>query len=238
MTLVQHAASRVRERPAEPSGSVVAYHRTPVRGQGTPRRSGSARLSRVMDRGNDPDSRPRSLERLLVATAGGDRTAFSALYDATAPRVFGLVRRLLVDAAQAEEVTQDVFLEAWQTAARFDPDRGTAVGWLLTLAHRRAVDRVRAVQSARERDLRAGVRDVGVPVDEVAEAAEVRIEHDRVSAAFAGLSEAQRQCIALAYYDGCTQSEIAARLELPLGTVKTRLRDGMIRLREVLGVTV
>lgn len=192
----------------------------------------------MADRANpDADSRPRTLEQLLVAIASGDRGAFSQLYDQTAPRVFGLVRRLLVDSAQAEEVTQDVFLETWQTAARFDPARGNAVAWLLTLAHRRAVDRVRSAQAARDRDLKAGVRDLGVPVDDVAEAAEVRIEHERVSAAFSGLSEAQRECISLAYYEGCTQSEIAAKLQVPLGTVKTRLRDGMIRLREVLGVT-
>jgi RNA polymerase sigma-70 factor (ECF subfamily) len=190
-----------------------------------------------VDRGNDPGVRSRTLEALLVATASGDRGAFSDLYDQTASRVFGLVRRLLVDASQAEEVTQDVFLEIWQTSARFDPARGNAVAWLLTLAHRRAVDRVRASQAAHDRDLRIGVRDLDVPVDEVAEAAEVRIEHERVSHAFAELSDVQRECLTLAYYEGCSQSEISARLDVPLGTVKTRLRDGMIRLREVLGVT-
>jgi RNA polymerase sigma-70 factor (ECF subfamily) len=190
-----------------------------------------------VDRGNDPGVRSRTLEALLVATASGDRGAFSDLYDQTASRVFGLVRRLLVDASQAEEVTQDVFLEIWQASARFDPARGNAVAWLLTLAHRRAVDRVRASQAAHDRDLRIGVRDLDVPVDEVAEAAEVRIEHERVSHAFAELSDVQRECLTLAYYEGCSQSEISARLDVPLGTVKTRLRDGMIRLREVLGVT-
>jgi RNA polymerase sigma-70 factor (ECF subfamily) len=190
-----------------------------------------------VDRGNDPGVRSRTLEALLVATASGDRGAFSDLYDQTASRVFGLVRRLLVDASQAEEVTQDVFLEIWQTSARFDPARGNAVAWLLTLAHRRAVDRVRASQAAHDRDLRIGVRDLDVPVDEVAEAAEVRIEHERVSHAFAELSDVQRECLTLAYYEGCSQSEISVRLDVPLGTVKTRLRDGMIRLREVLGVT-
>ncbi|WP_312854931.1 ECF RNA polymerase sigma factor SigK [Agromyces agglutinans] len=174
---------------------------------------------------------------LLVATATGDRAAFGLLYDETAPRVFGLVRRLLVDAAQAEEVTQEVYLEIWQTAARFDRAKGDAVAWMLTLAHRRAVDRVRAAQASRDRDLRAGVRDLAVPVDEVAETVEVRIEHERVTTALASLSDVQREALALAYYDGCTQSEIADRLHVPLGTVKTRLRDGMIRLREVLGVT-
>lgn len=197
----------------------------------------SVMLDDMVDGGEEDAERTRTLDELFVATAAGDRAAFSELYDQTAPRVFGLVRRLLVDAAQAEEVTQDVYLEAWQTAARFDPTRGSAVTWLLTLAHRRAVDRVRASQAARERDLKAGVRDLAVPVDEVSETVEVRIEHERVTGALAGLSAVQRECLSLAYYDGCSQSEIAARLDVPLGTVKTRLRDGMIRLRELLGVT-
>jgi len=208
----------------------------PVR-QGRWSLAGSAMLDAVVDAGAQRESRTSALDDLLVATASGDRDAFSRLYDETAARVFGLVRRVLVDAAQAEEVTQDVFLEAWQTASRFDPTRGAAISWLLTLAHRRAVDRVRSVQASRERDLKAGVRDLDVPVDDVAEAAEIAVEHERVSGALAGLSPAQRECLSLAYYDGCTQSEIAARLGLPLGTVKTRLRDGMIRLRELLGVT-
>ncbi|MGI9822331.1 ECF RNA polymerase sigma factor SigK [Agromyces sp. Marseille-Q5079] len=194
-------------------------------------------LGDVVDVAGHSGEHPRALEDLLVATAAGDRDAFSLLYDATAARVLGLVRRLLVDAAQAEEVTQDVFLEAWQTAARFEPERGAAIPWLLTLAHRRAVDRVRASQSARDRDLRVGIRDLDVPVDEVAEAAEIAIEHERIAEALTSLSPAQRECISLAYYGGCTQSEIATRLEVPLGTVKTRLRDGMIRLRDLLGVT-
>lgn len=205
--------------------------------RGRPLPAGSGMLGAVVDAGEPPVERSSTLDELLVATAAGDREAFGRLYDETAARVFGLVRRVLVDAAQAEEVTQDVFLEAWQTAARFDPARGAAVAWLLTLAHRRAVDRVRSAQAARERELRTGIRDLDVPVDEVAEAAEIAVEHERVSGALAELSPAQRECLALAYYGGCTQTEIAARLGLPLGTVKTRLRDGMIRLRELLGVT-
>ncbi|MGX5696625.1 ECF RNA polymerase sigma factor SigK [Agromyces soli] len=191
-----------------------------------------------MDDAAGPHEAPSAaLDGLLVATATGDRDAFSRFYDQTAPRVFGLVRRILVDAAQAEEVTQDVFLEAWQTAARYDPARGPAAAWLLTLAHRRAVDRVRASQAARDRDLRTGIRDLAVPVDDVAEAAEIAAEHERVAGALGQLSPAQRECLGLAYYQGLTQSEIATRLDLPLGTVKTRLRDGMIRLRDLLGVT-
>ena len=204
----------------------------------TRRRAGrSAMLERVDDATPPPATSDPTLDDLLVAAATGDRAAFGELYDRTASRVFGLVRRIVVDPAQAEEVTQDVYLEVWQTAPRFDPTRGSAISWMFTLAHRRAVDRVRSAQSARDRDLRIGARDVDVPVDTVAESAEVRIEHERAHEALAGLSEQQRECVALAYYGGLTQAEIAERLGVPLGTVKTRLRDGMIRLRRLLGVT-
>ncbi len=199
----------------------------------------SAMLEDVADRERDltaPGSGPTA-EELLSRVGAGDREAFGELYDQTAARVFGLVRRLVVDPAQAEEVTQDVYLEIWQTAPRYDASRGSAIAWLFTLAHRRSVDRIRASQAARDRDLRIGARDLDVPVDTVAEAAEIRVEHERVIGALGGLSELQRECVSLAYYGGLTQSEIADRLEVPLGTVKTRLRDGMIRLRTALGVT-
>ncbi|WP_022894111.1 ECF RNA polymerase sigma factor SigK [Agromyces subbeticus] len=196
-------------------------------------------LDRVADRDSDltaPAPDPTA-EQLLTRVGGGDRAAFSALYDATSARVFGLVRRLVVDPAQAEEVTQDVYLEIWQSAPRFDASRGNALAWMFTLAHRRAVDRIRASQASRDRDLRIGARDLDVPVDTVAEAVEIKVEHERVRTALGALSELQRECVSLAYYGGLTQSEIADRLEVPLGTVKTRLRDGMIRLRTALGVT-
>ncbi|AWB96937.1 RNA polymerase subunit sigma [Agromyces badenianii] len=196
-------------------------------------------LGRMADRDRAltaPESGPTA-EELLTQVGRGDREAFGELYEATAARVFGLVRRLVVDPAQAEEVTQDVYLEIWQSAPRFDAARGNALAWMFTLAHRRSVDRIRASQASRDRDLRVGVRDLEVPVDTVAEAVEIRVEHERVVDALVGLSELQRECVSLAYYGGLTQSEIADRLEVPLGTVKTRLRDGMIRLRTALGVT-
>ncbi|MDN4616065.1 ECF RNA polymerase sigma factor SigK [Leifsonia sp. F6_8S_P_1B] len=177
------------------------------------------------------------LDALLTATASGDQRAFSEFYDRTASRVLGLIRRILIDAAQSEEVAQEVFLEAWQSAARFDPNRGRALTWILTMAHRRAIDRVRASQAAHDRDAVVGVRDLPTAYDEVAETVEVRVEHERVEGAMAVLSEQQREAVALAYYGGLSQSEVAARLGIPLGTAKTRLRDAMIRLREELGVT-
>ena len=175
-------------------------------------------------------------DRLLTRVASGDRGAFAAFYDLLAPRVLGLITRLLRDPAQSEEVAQEVFLEIWQNAASFHADRGGAIGWSLTIAHRRAVDRVRASQSSRDRDLKVGVRDFEDARDDVAASAEIRIEHERVLRAMARLTELQREAVILAYYGGYTHNEMAKILGVPLGTVKTRLRDGMIRLRDDLGV--
>jgi RNA polymerase sigma-70 factor (ECF subfamily) len=175
-------------------------------------------------------------EELLDRVAHGDRAAFAHLYDAAAPRVLGLIRRVLVDPAQSEEVAQEVFLEIWQSAGRYEPNRGSATTWILTMAHRRAVDRIRSSQAGRNRDLRVGMRDFTPDIDDVAEQAEIRLENERVRSAMQRLTALQRQAISLAYYDGLTQSEIAERLSIPLGTVKTRLRDGMIRLRDEMGV--
>lgn len=177
-----------------------------------------------------------STEELLGRVAQGDQTAFGEFYDRLAPRVLGLVRRLLVDHAQAEEVTQEVFLEIWQSAARFEPNKGKASTWTLTMAHRRAIDRIRSAQAGRNRDIKVGIRDLAPEYDHVAEQVEVRIEHERVEQAMQRLSDVQRQAVSLAYYGGYSHSEIAATLAVPIGTVKTRLRDGMIRLREELGV--
>ena len=179
---------------------------------------------------------PASQEELLGRVAGGDEGAFGELYDQMAPRVLGLVRRLLVDPSQSEEVTQEIFLEIWQTATRYEAQRGGASTWILTMAHRRAIDRIRSSQASRDRDLRIGIRDLAVAYDEVSETVGVRIEHERVEKAMLRLTELQRQAISLAYYGGLSQSEVADRLRIPLGTVKTRLRDGMIRLRDELGV--
>jgi RNA polymerase sigma-70 factor (ECF subfamily) len=178
----------------------------------------------------------RRPEELLARVAHGDREAFADLYEATVPRVLGLIRRILVDPAQSEEVAQEVYLEIWQTAGRFETNKGSATTWMLTMAHRRAIDRIRSSQSGRDRDLRIGIRDYRPDVDDVAEQAEIRLENERVRRAMQRLTELQREAITLAYYEGFTQSEIADRLRIPLGTVKTRLRDGMIRLRDEMGV--
>jgi RNA polymerase sigma-70 factor (ECF subfamily) len=179
---------------------------------------------------------PASLNDLLALVAEGDQTAFGQLYDQSSGRVLGLVRRLLKDHAQSEEVTQEIFLEIWQNARRYDPAKGSATTWILTMAHRRAVDRIRSSQSTRDRDNRIGLRDMETEYDSVSESVEITVEHERVGQALKGLTELQRQAVTLAYYGGYSHSEVAEMLKVPIGTVKTRLRDGMIRLRDELGV--
>lgn len=174
---------------------------------------------------------------LLLRVAGGDQAAFARLYDMLSPRAFGLILRVLVDRSQSEEVLQEVFLEIWQSAARFAPNKGQGRSWVLTIAHRRAVDRVRSAQASTDRDVRAGFRDIDVAHDGVAEEVELRIEGQRVSEALATLPDPQREAITLAYFGGYSQSEIAALVGAPLGTIKTRMRDGLSRLRVEMGVT-
>jgi RNA polymerase sigma-70 factor (ECF subfamily) len=174
---------------------------------------------------------------LLLRVAEGDQVAFARLYDMLSPRVFGLILRVLVDRSQSEEELQEVFLEIWQSAGRFAPNKGQGRSWVLTIAHRRAVDRVRSAQASTDRDVRAGFRDIGVAYDGVAEEVELRIEGRRVSEALATLSDPQREALTLAYYGGYSQSEIAALMGAPLGTIKTRMRDGLSRLRVEMGVT-
>ena len=191
------------------------------------------------DRDTDPmiDATPAMrLQQLLARVAVGDKVAFGDLYDEVAPRVFGLVKRLLVDHSQSEEVTQEIFLEVWQSASRFDPNKGGATTWILTMAHRRAVDRVRASQSSRDRDVKIGIRNHETDYDNVSSTVETRVEHEKVEKAMGRLTELQRQAIQLSYYGGYSNSEVAEILSVPTGTVKTRIRDGMIRLRDEMGV--
>ncbi|WP_323095241.1 ECF RNA polymerase sigma factor SigK [Intrasporangium sp. YIM S08009] len=177
------------------------------------------------------------LDRLLRRAATGDEAAFGELYDAVSARLFGLVRRVVRDPAQSEEVAQEVFLEIWRHSARFDARRGSALSWMLTIAHRKAVDRVRSSEAARNRDESWGASHQDVDHDATAEAAVARLDAERVHQALGTLTEAQRGALELAYLSGYTHTEVAAMLDLPLGTAKTRIRDGLIRLRDTMGVT-
>lgn len=193
----------------------------------------------VIDGFDLPDDGTGSVDQigaLLMRVAAGDRAAFAGVYDALSARAFGLILRVLVDRAQSEEVLQEVFLEVWQSASRFTPNRGQGRSWVLTIAHRRAVDRVRSSQSSTDRDVRAGFRDMDVAYDDVAERVELKMEGRRVVDALAALPDAQKEALTLAYFGGYSQSEIATLVGAPLGTVKTRMRDGLSRLRMEMGV--
>ena len=176
------------------------------------------------------------LAELLRRSGRGDEGAFAVLYDATAARVFGLAVRVVRDPAQAEEVTQEAFLDIWRTAGRYDPDRGSALSWLLTITHRKAVDRVRSAEASTRRDTTYQQHNQPVEHDATAEAAEASLEAHRVRGALATLTEVQREAVSLAFLGGYTHTEVATMLDLPVGTAKTRIRDGMIRLRDTLGV--
>jgi RNA polymerase sigma-70 factor (ECF subfamily) len=175
-----------------------------------------------------------SLESTLAEVAKGDDAAFRAVYDQTAAAVFGVVRRILRDPAQSEEVMQEVMLEVWRTAARFDASVGSANAWIMTLAHRRAVDRVRSEERAAARELRAV--SASIEYDEVSDTALTSLEHERVRRCLGGLTDLQRESVTLAYYGGYSYREVAQLLGVAVGTVKTRMRDGLIRLRDCLGV--
>ncbi len=176
------------------------------------------------------------LADLLRRSARGDEAAFAALYDATAGRLFGLVLRIVRDHAMSEEVTQEVYLDVWRQSARFDPERGSPMSWLMTIAHRTAVDRVRSSEASRRRDDAHAATSQDVEFDTTAEAAQASLEAQRVRRALTTLTDAQRSAVELAYLGGYTHTEVARLLDLPLGTAKTRIRDGLIRLRDTLGV--
>jgi RNA polymerase sigma-70 factor (ECF subfamily) len=175
-------------------------------------------------------------DELLGLVARGDESAFASLYDAVAPRVYGLILRVLRDPAQAEEVTQEVLVEIWRSAGRYDSSRGSATAWMFTIAHRRAVDRVRTEQAGAERIRRVAAASVDTPYDEVVEQATARLDRAQVRRCLSGLTELQREAITLAYYGGHTYREVAELLGAAVPTIKTRMRDGLIRMRDCLGL--
>ncbi len=176
------------------------------------------------------------LDTLLRRVAEGDVDSFAQLYDQTRARVFGLVVRILRDPGYSEETTQEIYLQLWRNARAYDPAAGSAVAWILSLAHRRAVDRVRVEQAASDRELRYGAGDVERDRDVVSDATLARDERDRVVQCLEGLTPAQRQCVELAYYQGLTYAQVAAQLAQNPSTVKSRMRDALGKLRRCLDV--
>jgi RNA polymerase sigma-70 factor (ECF subfamily) len=175
-----------------------------------------------------------TLENLIVAVAGGDRAAYSQLYDEVADTVYGLAKRVVVDPSRAQEIAQDVLFEIWQKADRFDPERGSAITWIAVMTRRRAIDVVRSAESSRTREVRV-TKDHGSHPDPVADDILDREEHRHVRRAMASLTDLQREALELAFYQDLTHTEVAEALGAPLGTVKTRIRDGLKRLSAEMG---
>jgi RNA polymerase sigma-70 factor, ECF subfamily len=171
---------------------------------------------------------------LLALVARGDHAAFEVVYDQFAGPVYGLVRKVLRDPAQSEEVAQEVLLEVWRTASRFDPARGSVTSWVMTIAHRRAIDRVRSETAATAREQKLTPEPVSG--DDVAELVETRLDRQRVRRCLGTLTGLQSEAVKLAYYAGYTYPQVAELLGVPLGTIKTRIRDGLIRLRDCMEV--
>jgi RNA polymerase sigma-70 factor, ECF subfamily len=176
---------------------------------------------------------PLTNEELLVRVGNGDRDAYAALYTAIAPVVFGLAKRVIRDHQLAEEIAQEALVEVWRQAPRFDPTKGKALSWVATIAHRRAIDRVRAEQARSNREHRVAA-DIQTETtgDEISASVEHEASAQQIEKALAALSPNQRDVIQLAFYEGRTYVEVAELLSIPLGTAKTRIRDSLIKLRE------
>ncbi|MFF4583300.1 ECF RNA polymerase sigma factor SigK [Streptomyces sp. NPDC001373] len=194
-------------------------------------------MNRPLPSGSAAHAAPADLSEVMQQVARGDKQAFSVLYDALAPLVFGIAVKVVRDRAQSEEVAQEVMIDLWRQAARYRPDAGSVATWAATVAHRRAVDRVRSAQAAADRDNAQAAREHRTAFDEVAEQVETRLEGEQVRRCLRGLTELQHQAVTLAYYGGLTYREVAQALRTPLPTIKTRMRDGLIRLRDCMGVT-
>lgn len=199
----------------QPSGAREPARRSALAGSGLPHGEGAADL--------------------MNAVAGGDEAAFGRLYDIVARPVYGLSVRVLRDWALAEEVAQETIVEVWRNAGRFDVARGSVTGWVLTIAHRRAIDRVRAEQAGTNRMMKVGTASVSIAYDEAFEEVTDRLRYQQVRDCLDCLTDLQRQAVTLAYYDGHTYREVADLLKVALPTAKTRMRDGLIRLRDCLG---
>ena len=234
----------------EPGNAALRFarHGAAVAGTGVPRLPGGNLCLRVMETPNAPKfdaTAPpgtavdlnQQLAQLLERIAQGDQESFAEFYRLTSRRVFGMARRVLIDPELSEDTVQEVFLQVWQNAARFDPASGSPLAWLMTISHRRAVDRVRSSQSASEREARYGATSQDIDHDSVQDEVDGRLEAEAVVRCLETLTETQQESVRLAYYGGLTYREVAEKLNAAIPTIKSRIRDGLIRLKTCLGVS-
>ncbi|MFJ4285444.1 ECF RNA polymerase sigma factor SigK [Paenarthrobacter nicotinovorans] len=227
---------------AAPQGSGEVHCDTPTRLPASAPDSGDSTSARYG--GGDTATSPpapevpeMSLIELLQATGQGSEQAFTNFYQRTSHRAFGLVRRVVLDTSLAEEVVQEVFIAVWRDAATYDPAKGSPTTWLLTIAHRKAVDKVRSHQSSNSRYARWAAASWTRPYDEITTSILDRMEKLQLVDSLAALSPVQREAIVLAYFGSLTYREVAERLSKPLPTIKSRIRDGLNQLREQLEPT-
>jgi RNA polymerase sigma-70 factor (ECF subfamily) len=200
----------------------------------TPNASNSEAPAAVTD---SPVDLSQRLAGLLAGIAGGDQAAFAEFYQLTSRRVFGMARRVLIDPELSEDTTQEVFLQVWQNAGKFNPEAGSPLSWLMTISHRRAVDKVRSSQSATDREAKYGASSQDLDHDSVAAVVDSKLEAEAVVRCLETLTETQQESVRLAYYGGLTYREVAEKLNAALPTIKSRIRDGLIRLKTCLGVS-
>ena len=221
------APDREAEQEIEPAYFVAPFQRQVSRPTASRRKDRFISVSEATR-----EEKRDHLSALFRRVISGNQAALAEYYDSTASRVHGIVQRCLIDYSQSEEVTLEVYIEIWQNARTFDRPKGEILSWVFTIARRRAIDRVRAAQAARNRDVAIALRDRPIEFDSVSEAAAVHLEHQRAKEAMAVLTALQHESIKLAYFDGLTQNEIAERLGLPVSPVQTRMRDGLVRIRK------
>ena len=186
---------------------------------------------------DSPADLSQRLGGLLARVAGGDQAAFAEFYQLTSRRVFGMARRVLIDPELSEDTTQEVFLQVWQNAGKFNPEAGSPLSWLMTISHRRAVDKVRSSQSATDREAKYGASSQEVDHDSVSAEVDSKLEAEAVVRCLATLTDTQQESVRLAYYGGLTYREVAEKLNAAVPTIKSRIRDGLIRLKTCLGVS-
>ncbi|MET4137026.1 RNA polymerase sigma-70 factor (ECF subfamily) [Pseudarthrobacter sp. PvP090] len=235
---------QVDRRPAR---RVVGDH-APAAAHPDPRSAAGTLCLKVMDTPNAPipeASAPpgtpadvnRRLGALLEQIAAGDQAAFAEFYELTSRRVFGMARRVLIDVELSEDTTQEVFLQVWQNASKFNPEAGSPLAWLMTISHRRAVDKVRSSQSSTDREAKYGASSQDIDHDSVSDEVGSRLEAEAVVRCLATLTDTQQESVRLAYYGGLTYREVAEKLNAAVPTIKSRIRDGLIRLKTCLGVS-